>query len=53
MGASHIIVTSYVFKDGVVNMENLKLLVNAVSKDKIVLDLSCRKRDGKYYIVSD
>ncbi len=53
MGASHIIVTSYVFKDGVVNMENLKLLVNAVSKDKIVLDLSCRKRDGKYYIVTD
>lgn len=53
MGASHIIVTSYVFKDGVVNMENLELLVNAVSKDKIVLDLSCRKRDGKYYIVTD
>lgn len=53
MGASHIIVTSYVFKDGRVNMENLKSLVNAVSKDKVVLDLSCRKRDGKYYIVTD
>lgn len=53
MGASHIIVTSYVFKDGKINMENLKSLVEAVSKDKIVLDLSCRKRDGKYYIVTD
>lgn len=53
MGASHIIVTSYVFKDGKVNIENLKSLVNVVGKDKIVLDLSCRKRDGKYYIVTD
>ena len=53
MGASHIIVTSYVFKDGKVNIENLKSLVDAVGKDKIVLDLSCRKREGKYYIVTD
>ena len=52
-GASHIIVTSYVFKDGKVNIENLKTLVGAVGKEKIVLDLSCRKRDGKYYIVTD
>lgn len=53
MGASHIIVTSYVFKDGKVNIKNLKALVDAVGKDKIVLDLSCRKREGKYYIVTD
>ncbi len=53
MGASHIIVTSYVFKDGKVNIENLKTLVNAVGKDKIVLDLSCSKREGNYYIVTD
>ncbi len=53
MGASHIIVTSYVFKDGKVNIENLKSLVNAVGKDRIVLDLSCRKLKGKYYIVTD
>lgn len=53
MGASHIIVTSYVFKDGKVNMENLKALVDSVGKEKIVLDLSCRKRDGKYFIVTD
>lgn len=53
MGASHIIVTSYVFKDGEINTENLKSLVQAVGKDKIVLDLSCRKREGKYYIATD
>lgn len=53
MGASHIIVTSYVFKDGEINIQNLKSLVYAVGKDKIVLDLSCRKRGDNYYIVTD
>lgn len=53
MGASHIIVTSYVFKGGRINMENLKALADAVGKEKTVLDLSCRKRDGKYFIVTD
>ena len=52
-GASHVIVTSYVFKDGSINMENLKKLVDAVGKDHVVLDLSCRRRDDRYYIVTD
>ena len=52
-GASHVIVTSYVFKDGRVNYGNLKSLVEAVEKERIVLDLSCRKKDGQYYIVTD
>ncbi len=41
-GASHVIVTSYVFKDGKINYENLRKLVAAVGKEHIVLDLSCR-----------
>lgn len=41
-GASHVIVTSYVFKDGKINYENLCKLVTAVGKEHIVLDLSCR-----------
>lgn len=53
MGASHCIVTSYVFKDGKINMENLKRLCDTIGKEKIVLDLSCRRRDGDYYIVTD
>lgn len=53
MGASHVIVTSYVFSDGKVNYERLHRLVDAVGKEHIVLDLSCRKKDGKYYIVTD
>ena len=52
-GASHIIVTSYVFKDGAVNFDNLKKLTNSVGKDKLVLDLSCRKKEDGYYIVTD
>ena len=52
-GASHIIVTSFVFKDGQINFDNLNKIVKAVGKDKLVLDLSCRMRDGKYFIVTD
>ena len=43
-GASHVIVTSYVFKGGKVSFENLQKMVDAVGKDRLVLDLSCRKR---------
>lgn len=53
MGASHIIVTSYVFKDGRINFENLNAIVGAVGKERLVLDLSCRKKDDGYYIVTD
>lgn len=52
-GASHVIVTSYVFAGGRVKYENLDKLVEAVGKEKIVLDLSARKKDGEYYVVTD
>lgn len=52
-GASHVIVTSYVFKDGRISYENLERLVRTVGKEHLVLDLSCRKKDGRYYIVTD
>lgn len=52
-GASHVIVTSYVFKDGRINYENLHKICNAVGKEHLVLDLSCRKKNDKYYIVTD
>lgn len=52
-GASHVIVTSFVFRDGKVDFDRLEQLVNAVGKDRIVLDLSCRKKSGEYYIVTD
>ena len=52
-GASHVIVTSYVFQDGHFQRENLEKLKAAAGKERIVLDLSCRKKDGWYYIVTD
>jgi len=52
-GASHVIVTSYVFKDGEIHWENLKKLYGTAGKEHIVLDVSCRKKDGIYYIVTD
>lgn len=53
MGASHVIVTSYVFSEGKIDYERLKRMLLAVGKEHLVLDLSCRKRDGAYYIVTD
>ncbi|XP_044466729.1 1-(5-phosphoribosyl)-5-[(5-phosphoribosylamino)methylideneamino] imidazole-4-carboxamide isomerase, chloroplastic isoform X2 [Mangifera indica] len=52
-GASHVIVTSYVFSNGQMDLERLKDLVNVIGKQRLVLDLSCRKKDGKYAIVTD
>ncbi len=52
-GASHVIVTSYVFSDGKIDQTKLDTLVRAVGKENLVLDLSCRQRDGKFWIVTD
>lgn len=53
-GASHVIVTSFVFKNGKISMTNLKKLVKAVGKEKIVLDLSCKAdENGRYMVVTD
>ena len=52
-GASHEIVTSYVFKNGEIYWDNLQNMCDAVGKEHVVLDLSCRKKDEKYYIVTD
>lgn len=52
-GASHVIVTSYVFSGGVIQMDRLRKLRDAVGKEHLVLDVSCRKKDGKYYVVTD
>jgi len=52
-GASHVIVTSYVFRDGHVDWARLKKLVDVVDKKRLVLDLSCRKKNNDFYIVTD
>ena len=52
-GASHLIVTSHVFSNGKFSQDKLDELVKITGKDKLILDLSCRIRDGKYWIVTD
>ena len=52
-GASHVIVTSWVFREGHVDWTRLEELVKAIGKDKLVLDLSCRKRGDSYFVVTD
>ena len=57
LGASHVIVTSYVFRDGIIDYDRLNELVGLVGKEHLVLDLSCRKKSSgegsDYYIVTD
>ena len=52
-GASHVIVTSFVFRDGQICMDNLKKILAVTGKERLILDLSCRKKDNDYYIVTD
>ncbi len=52
-GASHVIVTSFVFNDGRVDYDALKSVSDAVGREHLVLDLSCTRIDDKYFIVTD
>jgi len=52
-GASHVIVTSYVFHDGILDENRLRNLCNLVGRRHLVLDLSCRYKDDKYFVVTN
>lgn len=52
-GASHVIVTSYVFHHGILDQDRLHEMIRTVGKDNLVLDLSCKEKDGEFYIVTD
>jgi phosphoribosylformimino-5-aminoimidazole carboxamide ribotide isomerase len=52
-GASHVIVTSWVFRNGRLDFERLAALVARIGRKRLVLDLSCRKRGGDYFVVTD
>lgn len=52
-GASHVIVTSWVFRDGKLDWDRLLALEKAIGKERLVLDLSCRRRGGQYLVVTD
>jgi phosphoribosylformimino-5-aminoimidazole carboxamide ribotide isomerase len=52
-GASHVIVTSWVFRDGRLETDRLAMLVKRIGRQRLVLDLSCRKRGDDYFVVTD
>jgi len=52
-GASHVIVTSWVFREGHVDWKRLKELSEKIGKQRLVVDLSCRKRGKDYLVVTD
>jgi phosphoribosylformimino-5-aminoimidazole carboxamide ribotide isomerase len=52
-GASHVIVTSWVFRDGRLDEERLRELLRRIGRERLVLDLSCRKRGNDYFVVTD
>ena len=52
-GASHVIVTSYVFHDGRLDQDRLRALTRLVGRQRLVLDLSCRWRGHGYFVVTD
>ena len=52
-GASHVIVTSYVFREGNIHYERLRELQNMIGKEHLVLDLSCRKTQKGYMVATD
>ena len=52
-GASHVIVTSWVFQGGRVDWDRLRSLVKLIGRERLVLDLSCRRRGGEYFVVTD
>lgn len=52
-GASHVIVTSYVFEDGHIHYDRLRKLADTVGKDRLVLDLSCKRTEDGYRIMTD
>lgn len=52
-GASHVIVTSYIFQDGELKWDRLEKLIREIGKERLVIDLSCKQKDGKWYVVTD
>jgi phosphoribosylformimino-5-aminoimidazole carboxamide ribotide isomerase len=53
-GASHVIVTSFLFENGVLSLERLQQMADMVGKHRLVVDLSCRRgTDDAYYVATN
>ena len=52
-GASHVIVTSWLFEQGQFSWQRLQQLTDAVGKQRLVLDLSCRQQQDTWFIATN
>ncbi|KAF9694797.1 hypothetical protein EKO04_006857 [Ascochyta lentis] len=54
-GAERVIITSYLFPDSVFSMDRLKGVLYALGNDKneLVIDLSCRRKDDKWFVATN
>jgi phosphoribosylformimino-5-aminoimidazole carboxamide ribotide isomerase len=52
-GASHVIVTSALFTGGRLDLEKAERLSRLAGRERLVLDLSCRRREGDWVVVTD
>ena len=52
-GASHVIVTSYLFEDGEFSWNRLNNIKRETGQERLVLDLSCRKTSKGWFIATD
>ena len=53
IGASHVIVTSFIFDEKGLSTDRLSKLVESVGREHIVIDLSCRRKGDDYYVVTN
>jgi phosphoribosylformimino-5-aminoimidazole carboxamide ribotide isomerase len=52
-GASHVIVTSWLFPDGVLNLERLARISTLAGKERLVVDLSCRRKGDGWFVATN
>lgn len=52
-GASHVIVTSYLFDGPVFRLDRLEKLADQIGPERLVVDLSCRKRGNGWVVATN
>jgi phosphoribosylformimino-5-aminoimidazole carboxamide ribotide isomerase len=52
-GASHVIITSWLFPDGQLSWDRLVLLAGTIGKNRLVIDLSCKRTADGYMVMTD
>lgn len=53
LGASKVIVTSWLFPDGQFNLDRLRKFSEQVGRENLVVDLSCRAKESSWVVAID